>query len=279
MEVKVVEIKGKDSYLIKGGELNSHKRFLLNGVVINDLQIKNNLIINKEDSLEFIESTKVLSEYVKGDKTMTIEEFRAKPQRYCEDDSDEDVLRAIANKKELEGYEPVYSEPIPQEVTIKVCGYIEDTGSEFIECEITPRYKDEGVLYSVDISAIAMDEYKKLSEEYRSHAKFEKPGRHYLRFVKINNSYAFSDIKPFSDRVYRSSFLDLGLAKEEEKKTREQVRTVVQGRVFTESPTGYKVSQILGQLRSLKNMSTRKGMEELLEVIIKDISHYESKIN
>lgn len=104
-------------------------KYLVNG---KETKLKK-LIINESDSLHSIELGKVLSHYENDSgHRMSIEEFESKPTYYDNETPDEEVLRRIANKKEVEGFKPVGFDRDTKIVELNIIGYMEDTGSLFI---------------------------------------------------------------------------------------------------------------------------------------------------
>jgi len=190
--------------------------------------------------------------YRRNEETMTVSEFDSKPQGYDEDSSEEEVLRAIANRKELKGFEPYYEDVLPQDVELNVVGHIKNTCSKFISCSLKRRYDDTPVIYKVDVLKVAMDEYLTLRTKHASHAKFAKPDRGYLEFVQINNSYCFEDCYPFGDWNYKRIYSNLKEAQNEEENIRECVRSVVNNAVFKVDFTKIKAMNVLNQLSLVK---------------------------
>jgi len=278
--LKVLEVRGANSYLIRNKFLNNSNNYYLDDVEITDDQRRLDLVINKDQKFEFVSKISVVSCYVRGDETMSIEEYRSKPQRYYEDSSDEDVLRAIANKKELYGFVAKNEIQSRKKVEFEVIGSIEDTGSFFISCSISPSlYSKEPSVFTLYGSNIALDEYKKLSEEYKSHATFSKLDSKRLRYQKINGKYAFYDAKPYNDSPYISVFTSLKSALIEEKLIRDKVRCDVKKIIFPEEISGYKCTQLISKIETLISMSVKKTKDELATLILNDLRDYESKIN
>lgn len=277
MSVKVLEIKGKNSYLIKEDRLSNYS-YYLNGEEISKELIKFNFIISKDDKFQYNKKSQILVEYRRGDEVMSVEEYKSKPTYYFDDTSDEDVLRRIANKKELEGFEPVCKDSEIEDVDLNVIGFIENTGSNFIHSSISARWSNNEFLYTLFIANITIDEYKKLAIEYAGHAKFQEPDRGYLRFTKINNNYVFGDHYPFCEHKNSSVFYSLDEAKAEEANIRGAVRRRVENHVFSNNKTEYKNIQILSQLKTIKKLKSKKSMDELINVLIKDLQDYMSKV-
>lgn len=282
MELNVFGIKGTESFLIKAGTLN-HKnpwKFFLNDKELstNDTS-RVDLIINPEDKFQTLSPSKTLVDYRRGEEIISVDYFCSKPQYYDEDSSDEETLRAIANKKELSGFQAHYKIPELQDVNTKIIGWIENTGSVFIDCTVTSSSYNPVVIFTISGNRIAMDEYNKLREEYSEHARFEKPDRNYLRFTKINNHYAFHDSYPFGDYEYRKQLSSLDEASSEEENIRKSVKNAVVKAVFKPSLTETKKIQLISQLNSIKKLKTKKSMEEMLSVLIEDLSEYVGNIN
>jgi len=274
MEIKVLEIRDKNAFLIKKESLEHYLDYAINGEVVSLELKKSDLVIGFDDELTSLSKSKKITDYRRGDEIMSIEEFREKPQYYDEDSSDEHTLRAIANKKELSGFEPHYEEPTPEKVDLKVVGFIDDTCSEFISCSVTNKYSQEVVLYTLHGNRVSMDEYNILKEEYKDHATFNKPDRNYLRFAKINNSYAFYDAYPFGDSQYIEVFSNLSDAAKEEQNIRDIVKRQIRQKVFKENLTVTKNIQISYQLKLIKQMRDKNAMKEAIGFLINDIEEY-----
>lgn len=277
MKLDVLEIKNKNAFLIKEKTLESHLDYLLNGEPISSEMKKHKIVVTKKDLFERLIKSKQIIKYIKGNESMSVEDYNSKPQRYNENDPEEKVLRALANKKELNGFEPFYDFPKPEKIEFNIVGYVEDTNSKFISCSVTDRYSSIPVVYSVDVKGISMDEYNILKELYSDHAKFDIPDRSYLRFVRINNKYAFGDHYPFGDFKYTKEFLNLKEAKEEESRIRNSVKSCVKNNVFNEDLTLHKKIQVLSSLKSIKKLKTKKSMDEMLSVLINDLQYYMNK--
>jgi hypothetical protein len=274
-KIEVIEIAEKEAYLVKSNRINTYNRsYLLNGNIINELVLKEGFVIDKNDKLQVISKSKELIYYKRENELMSVEEYKSKNTFYDSDSSEEETLRAIANKKKLKGYEPIYVDPKPIDVECDVVGFIIDTGSKFIESAINCKYSDKPVLFYTDAGEIAMDEYNKLRIKYSEHAMFEIPDRNYLRFVKINDNFVFSHFKPFGNADYRRSFTSLDDAKKEEAWARNEVKSIVEKNVFNKEITKTKKLQILDNLRLIKRLKTLKSKDESIDVLIKDLSDY-----
>lgn len=273
MNIKVLESPTNNIYVIKQGELSTGYNYYVNGILIDHNLFKYDFILNKDDKLTIESKYPVIINYKKDNELISVEQYQSKPQRFYDDSSDEHVLHCLANKKELEGFEPVYELPT-LDVVFEVIGYIEKTDSKFIECYITPKYSTHALLYIVNGRNISLDEYDKLKDKHKDHAKFEIPDRPYLRFTKINNNYVFGDYKPFGDHHYRGTFLTLNDAKKEESDIRDIVKTHVEQAIFKQSLTEYKQIQLLTRLKDVIDITNIDSKNELLYNIINDLTDY-----
>lgn len=274
----VLEIKGTGAYLITKDSLSSYRNYLLNGVSISNIQKKLHITVGPNDTFEYLGSDKKLVNYKRGEEIISEDEFESKPQNFDEGDSEETVLRAIANRKELQGFEPQYEEPKPEKVDMNVVGYIQDTKSKFISCSVLGKYSDDVVIYTMYGSSIAMDEYMKLKEKHKSHAIFEKPNRPYLQYVTVNREYVFGANKPFGAGNYIGTFTNIEAAQAKEKEIREAVKDVVENAIFREHMTDHKNIQVLAQLRAIQNLKTESSRQDMLQVLIDDLTEYTNNI-
>lgn len=269
--VKAIKV-GEAGYLIAKHDLQVYyAHFLLNG---NKITADGDRIISINDTLEYMPDKPDVMHYKKGDEIMSKEEYSALKSYYDEEDSDDEVLQAIENKKKKEGFEPVYKDRKPEPVEIEIIGYSQETGSKFISSVIsTQQWTKHPSLFTVFGSQVVMDEYKNLSKQYANHAKFEKPDRPYLRFTEINGNFAFHDGAPFNDYHHRRSFEKLEEAKEYEETLRVSVRDVVLNVVFPKKMTEFKRTQIIARLITAKSLN-KDAMIQVVESIIDDLSDY-----
>lgn len=269
--IKAIKV-GDKGYLIARHDLQvSYGRYLVNG---NKMVVTGDRVISIDDKLEYLPRNPEILEYRKGNQVMSVEEYNKLKSWYDEDSSDEDVLRAIANKKQKEGFYAVHKPHDPELVEFEIVGYTQDTGSEFISSVIsTERWEKHPTLFTVFGQSVVMDEYKKLAEKYSGHAKFDKPDRPYLRFTKINGSYVFGDNRPFNDYHQRRSFTDLEGAKEYELNLRREVQSVVLSAIYPKEMTSFKRDQLISNLNMAKGLSKR-AMIESIDSIIKDLQDY-----
>ena len=274
MEIDVIKIIDKDAYLVRKSVLPTSGSFSINGEEVNNEMIRNGFVFCVNDVFEHVSSTKTLIGYDREGIKMSIEDYKSKPQYYGEDDTDEDVLHAIANKKELEGFKPCYADPKPERVDLNIIGYIEETGSLFITASIQTCYAKTPVIYTVHPGLVAMDEYKILSLQYADHAQFQEPDRGYLRFTKINRNFVFGDHKPFGDYDYCGQYVNLESATLAEKEARDAVKRIVNNAVFPEALPSYKAEQVLGQLIVVRDMKKKDEIIAGLSSVIGWLRNY-----
>ena len=279
MKIKVLEVNDSKGRMVVKGTLNDHCNFMyyVDGEFVDEKMSRgSNIIIGCSEKLQCKSKSKSLTGYTDGSTTISREEYQSKPQSYYDDSVEADVLRAIANRRELKDYKPVYKEPEMEDVEVEVVGYINDTGSDFIVCSVgTKGYPKKGFAeYMVRGGSVAMDEYKKLSDKYSKHGSFEAPDRVYLRFVRVNGEYVFGDQWPFSDRDHLSSHLSLDDAKNEEKKIRDAVAHVVKNAIFREALSPIKAHDILTTLIEVREAGTKKAMVQVLDGLIKNLKEY-----
>ncbi len=278
MNIKAIEIIGKNAFLIKPSELDNNIDFYINRKIIPNELKRNGITIKNNDVIEFLPRTKELVGYEKGSEFLTVDEYKSKPQNYYEGSSEESALRAIANRKELEGFEPKYKEIDFESVEIEIYGNVKETNSDFILCGITGRWDKEPIIYTLNVNAVTIDEYKKLKTEHFTHAYFEDLDRTYLRYAKINGNYSFSDIYPFCEIRNEKTFNSLELAAEEENKVRELVRKFALKSIFPKSLNDSKKIVILSHLKAIKKAKTKPVMDEMLQILINDLQDYQKGI-
>lgn len=275
MKIKAVKILDKKAYLIKPGELDSNIDFYVNREIIPAELKRLGMTIKESDVVEFLPRTKTLLGYEKGKVFLSVEEYKSKPQNYYQDSSEEEVLRAIANRKELKGFEPKYKEIEFEPVEIEIYGNVQDTKSYFINCGITGKWDKEPIVYTLDVNKITIDEYKKVRAEFSNHAKFEDLDRNYLRFVKINNNYCFGDRYPFTEIRNEKIFTSLNDASNEELKIRIDVRNTALKQIFPNDVNENKKIMILSHLRAIKKAKTKSVMDEMIQILINDLQDYQ----
>lgn len=277
MEINVIKYKNKEGYMILKESVNNYDTYFLDGV---ETKLINNLVIPEDSVITVRRQGKILKDYRRDGEVMSIEEFRAKPQNYDSDSSEEFTLRAIANRRELKGFQPFYEQNPIEDVEIKIVGYVEYTGSKFIHSKITSNWRIPSIDYVLYVNLVTMDEYSILKEEYKDHGKFETPDRRYLRFVKVNNKYAFGDGYPFGDYDYIKKYDTLEEAKNEEEKVRNTVRSAVKAAIFPGNSTSIvKVEKILNQLKLINKLRSKTEINSALNIVIKDLDEYNSKRN
>lgn len=273
----VIEIKGCDSYLIKSHNLKGGRQYLLNGEILNDELLRVDLVIKKTDLFQTLSNQKKIGDYRRGDEIISLETFKSKTQYYDSDSSEEETLRAIANRKELSGFEPHYLEIEPEVIELNVVAYISNTESKFINANIVNSTYKNSVLFDLSGRRVAIDEYMKLKEKFKTHAKFEIP-KDSLRFTKINNRYVFLDGYPFGDYDYNKSYLSLEEAQLEELAIRDRVYSVVNNAVFKETISDEKNIMLISELNLIKNMQSIDEVRNSLNYIIHNLTEYAKNI-
>lgn len=278
MKIKVAKVVGKKSFLIKGSEIDSNTDLYINKEVVPNELKRLGMTIKESDVVEFLPRTKTLLGYEKGSVFLSIEDYKSKPQSYDRDSGEEQVLRAIANRKELEGFEPKYKEIEFEPVELEIYGNVQETNSDFILCAVTGRWDKEPILYTLDVNRITIDEYKKIRTEHSNHAKFEDLDRNYLRFAKINDSYCFGDRYPFCEIRNEKIFTSLEEATNEESKIRADVKKTALQKIFPNNIDGNKKIIILSHLKAIKKAKTKLVMDEMLQILITDLQDYQKGI-
>lgn len=144
MKIKVLEIIGKDLFLVKPGIIDNYVDIFINRNEVHSELKQKGFVFKSDDIIELRPRNKTIVEYKKGKRTMTTEEFNSKRTYYDSDSTEEETLRAIANRKEVEGFEPVYKDSEFEVVELDIYGKVEDTNSDFIKCSITDRWSSQG---------------------------------------------------------------------------------------------------------------------------------------
>lgn len=278
MKIKVLEIIGKDAFLIKANELSSSVAYYINRNMIHPELKNKGMTFKKDDVIEILPSFKEIIGYKKEDILLSVEDFKSKRTYYDSDSTEEETLRAIANRKEIEGFEPIYKEIDFEKVELDVYGNIHDTNSNFIHCGITDRWNNKPLVYTLNQNAIAVDEYNKLKNKYSTHAKFDKLDRNYIEYAQINGNYVFTNSNMFSEKRNDKLFQSLDDAITEEKLIRDAINRIVKNRIFPENIDPNKRLMILGHLRAIKKAKSKNVMDEMLQILIEDIQDYIKEI-
>lgn len=277
MKIDVLKINGTDSFAVKPRAIKNYVLFINGEEFTSDSKI-GLIIFLKDDNLKCRQKGEELIDYRRGDEIMSTECYRSKPQYYDEDSSDEDVLRAIANRKEFSAFEAHYEEYKPEDIELVVVGSIGNTESGFISSSIMGKYSKAPAIYTVKTTAITLDEYKLLAKEYEFDATFEAPDRNSLEFVKINNNYAFTR-NGFSDSIKNEVHTSLSMAKEREKEIRQSVKKIVHEMVFYKTCSPVKLQMLKGCLVAIRKSKKMKTKDEMIDILIKDFAKYISQIN
>lgn len=278
MKIKVLEIIEKEAFLIKAFELSDYHDFYLNKNLIDNNAKKHEIVFKKTDTLEILPKQKEIIGYKKDDSFLSVEEYKSKPTYFDSDSSEEETLRAIANRKEIEGFEPVYKEIDFERVEIEIYGFIEDTNSKFIHCGITDRFNSKNPnVYILNENKIAVDEYNLLKDKYSNHGNFDNLDRNYIEFAKINGNYAFSR-SDFSEKRADKLFAKLETAIQYEKELREKIQKIVKSRLFPEKIQDYKRLLIISHLKAIKKAKSKTVMEEMLQILIEDLQDYKKEV-
>lgn len=276
MKLKVIDVANKNAYYFKNNRWDRlYRGMYINGEKVDETLLEIGFTFSKDDSVEYMPSSKELLHYEKDGKILSVDEYNAMPTYYDSDTPDEDVLVCISNRKKLEDYRPVYKELTMQPYELEVIGSIESTGSDFILPSVSNQ--PMASVYLIDANSISLDEYNKLSREYSSIAVFEKPDRGYLRFVKVNKKYAFSDCYPFNERSNPVIFDKLDDARKEENSIRSKVRERVMKCIGNLSDE--KRVSIISYLKNTKRAKTRRAMIDMIDILIEDLTEFKSDFN
>ena len=276
-QLNVIKYNNREGYMVLKDSVKSYYTYFLNG---KETKLINNLVIPEDAVIKIRKDGKILKDYRRGNQILSKEEYQSKPQTYDSYSSEEHTLRALANRKELEGFEPFYELNPTEDVEINIVGYVEYTGSNFISSKITSCWRTPSIDYVLYVNLVTMDEYNILKEEYKDQGKFETPDRRYLRFVKVNNKYAFSDGYPFGDYDYIRKYNTIEEAQAEEEKVRHMVRTAVTNSIFPKNTISLvKAEEILSQLKLINKLKTKLEINNALNLVIKDLDNYTLKRN
>ncbi len=278
MKIKALEIIEKEAYLIKAFELSDYHDYYINRNLIDNKAKKHEIILKKSDSIEILPRQKEIIGYKKGDSFLSLEEYKSKPTYFDSDSSEEETLRAIANRKEIEGFEPVYKEIDFESVEIEVYGFIEDTKSKFISCGITDKFNTKNPnVYILNENKIAVDEYNLLKDKYSTHGKFSKLDRNYIEFAQINGNYAFTR-SDFSEKRADKLFATLETAIQYEKELRLKIQKIIKSRLFPEKIQDDKRLLIISHLKAIKKAKSKTVMDEMLQILIEDLQDYKREV-
>lgn len=269
MKIKALKISGSNN--VKTIPLSSTTfNVSVNGKAVTHDLSRVSVIFSLDDKLSARSCYEQIVGYERDGKVISSEEYNAKPIYYNEDSSESEVLRAIANRKEMSGFNPVKIF-IDEPVEFDIIGEIEDTKSLFITCNIGGTYAKNAILFTLDQVKIEFDEYLLMAEANKSHARFGKLDRKCLEYVQVNGSYPFG--RGFGERS-PASYLSLADAQLSEERIRANVRNAVNGVIFKEEPTIFKASQLLARLELAREMADKSAKDSAMDTIIIDLSLY-----
>lgn len=260
---------------------NGYGNYFINGVELSNSVKQNGCLISDDTVITYIPNTRKISHYERDGKTLSVQEYNSKPQTYDCDSSDDETLKAIANKMELSGFTPVYTKIEPIIVSYKVIGFIPKINNKFTTCSISLANKwdkNKTGVFIVNTCNIANDEYMKLSLEYKNHAKFKKIGvNEKLEYVEVNDRYLHVDQYPFKNCVNKT-FINYDDAIAEEKFIRDCIRTKIEERIFTQELKPFKTLQLIDRLQFISKVKTKEECDSLISILIDDLSDYYDRI-
>ena len=276
MKLKVIDIVGSNSYYFRLPKWDRLRHTLyVNNKKVDPVVLEIGFTFSMHDEVGYMPSSKILKHYEKNGEVLSIEQYNSMPTYYNSDTPDDEVLVCINNKKKLEGYKPVYEEPSIQPCEIEVIGSIQRTGSDFIRPSISNNSSE--CVYLLDVNEVTLDEYDKLRHKYSHIATFEFSDRHYLRFTKVNNKFAFDDRYPFKERTNPLIFENLDDAKKEEESIREKVRQSVRNCIGKLSDE--KRVSIISYLKNTKRAKSKEAMAGMIDILIEDLTEFKSDFN
>lgn len=276
MKLKVIDVVGSNSYYFRLSKWDGLRHTLyVNNKEVDPVVLEIGFTFSMHDEVGYMPSSKILKHYEKNGEVLSIEQYKSMPTYYDSDTPDDEVLVCINNKKKLEGYKPVYEEPSIQPCEIEIIGSIQRTGSDFIRPSISNN--SSGCVYLLDVNEVTLDEYDKLRHKYSHIATFEFSDRHYLRFTKVNNKFAFEDRYPFTERNNPLIFENLDDAKKEEESIREKVRQSVRNCIGKLSDE--KRLSIISYLKNTKRAKSKAAMADMIDILIEDLTEFKSDFN
>lgn len=278
--IKLLQIKETGDWYLRPGDINYYigRECFIDGKKLVDNENRHGLVVSKNSKIQYETSKHEISHYENNGVIMSKEEFQSKPTNYNEESTDEETLRAIANRKELQGFKAVYVESKILDYNIEILGYIENTKSDFISCTIKDQYSKTPVIYTVQKNRITIDEYNVLSEKYKDQARFGKKDRGYLRFCQIDGTYVFGDTYPFTEGEYNCIFLNLEDAQRKEEEIRILVRKAIEKHIFRKGLNDLKKTNIISYLTKVKKAKTRELANSMLDLLIDDLNEYKNNI-
>jgi len=277
--IDVLEIVNSEQYLVQGYNFDSYTEYFIDGEKAPYKTLSNGFTIGKDQKISKLNNRTELSHYQRKDEVMPIEIWKSKPKSYDQYSKEEDVLTAIANKKELEGFEPVYKDCIPELMEFNIVGCIEDTMSKFIHVKASLKYRETASYYCIHPNYIAWDEYNKLSKQYEKFGAFNNDkSRKYLRFAQVNRSYVFGEYYPYTEGASQKDFNSLEEAQAEEHKIRQGVQRIVQNKIFGKELSDDHKLNIISKLSSIKALKNKSSIYDMIDVLISELREYKDNI-
>ena len=273
--MKALKLNGTDKLYVHA----SHKhgiKYYVNDVDVTNL-IENGMIIKQSDKFEKLDSSLRIKEYRDDDdNVLTIKEYQNLIKYVDDDDDDETILEALTCRKKRIKYHPVHCDIKKEIEPIEVVGVTQDTKSKFISCSVTldESKDDNGMLYWLNLKAVAEDEYSKLKDEYKSHTTFENKNNTIFKYLKVNGHYVFTNGLFSDDALRMFSFITLKDAQQKEYEMRTKIRKVVKNAVFPPSFSKVKADRVLTTLKIIKNVKQAKVKDNLLDELIDNIQEY-----
>lgn len=238
--LEAIEMDGKYVVCLGGGY--SSDLYQVNGeeVVGRNSQV---VVENLKDVKKLTPSLNILDHYIRQDgSTVTLDDVQKHNIKwsgyYDEDDGEMDFMgdvdleiQYVKERSQFKDLQPVYTttDPIIEDVDIKVVGSCEDTGSDFIETPFVYGQVKWGGhstgVYKLRSSAVAMDELKQVQARIEG-VRWDVPNHSHLKWVKVNGEYVFTknDHRWISESTCNQIFTTLEEAKAVEKAIRDHVR-------------------------------------------------------
>lgn len=248
----------------------------LDGTPVNG--IPQQILINKNSVLEYVTTKpkQILHYKHESGHIITTEAFNLMKSEYEEkyyhpyvfEDYNEDEFvnypdldtefTCRKKMKELESWNPVYSEPevVREKVEYTIVGEVQDTGSKYITnplCEGKGTFSN-GTFYKVDLYGISADVIKKYQEKYNMTFTPWSGGNGNFKFMKYKDVYLFNEgvigIDPSDKRVCYA--MSLEEAKNKEKEHRDYIESLLDTKLkkVVFKPDALYVQEILNKIHS-----------------------------